>query len=150
MTTIANHRNPDGHRGDQPGTPAVTPASPTATYQPVFDILQQGDTLTLHADMPGSDAESIDVKLDRGLLTVRGRVAPRRPAAARTLLQEYGVGDYFASFQVGEHFDPERVRAEYTDGVLSVRLPKRESAKPRRIPVAVGSTQPAESAADPA
>ena len=51
------------------------------------------------------------------------------------LLQEYGVGDFYRSFRVGEQVYPTRIGAEYRDGVLTLRLPKVEAAKPRKITV---------------
>ena len=51
------------------------------------------------------------------------------------MLHEYGVGDYYRTFQVSEAIDPSKISAEYTDGVLTLHLPKTEATKPRKISV---------------
>lgn len=104
-------------------------------YQPAVDILELEDELQVIAELPGSTAENIDVSLEDGLLTVCGRVAPRRPQQATNLLQEYGVGDFRRTFTVGKAIDDSALKAEYRDGVLTLHLPKVETAKTRRIRV---------------
>jgi HSP20 family protein len=51
------------------------------------------------------------------------------------LLCEYGIGNFYRTFRVSEQVDPDRIHAEYSNGVLTLHLPKAESARPRRIPV---------------
>ncbi|TWT42354.1 18 kDa heat shock protein [Phycisphaerae bacterium RAS1] len=105
-------------------------------YTPVVDILERGDELVLRADVPGASAENIDINYERGLLTLHARVAGRCPRdGSRRLLTEYGVGDFFRSFQIGEGIDAARISAEVSGGVLTLRLPKTEAVKSRRIAV---------------
>ena len=104
-------------------------------YRPHVDILESENELTVLADMPGTAADRIDVKFEEGTLAIHGRVEPRQPDDTRYAIQEYGVGDYFRTFQVSEAIDPGRITAEYTDGVLTLHLPKAEASKPRRIAV---------------
>jgi len=85
--------------------------------------------------MPGAHPDQIDINFENGVLTINGRVEKRLPEGASVLHCEYGVGDFFRSFQLGETIDPERITAEYKDGVLTVHLPKTEAAKPRKISV---------------
>ena len=59
-------------------------------------------------------------------------------ATTHYLLHEYGVGDFHRVFQVNEDVDPQRIRAEYRDGVLAVHLPKAEAILPRKIEVQAG------------
>ena len=104
-------------------------------YRPNVDIVERADELTVSADMPGATADGIDVNFENGTLTIRGTVKPRQDDDADYLLREYGVGDFYRTFQVNETIDSERISADYADGVLVLHLPKVEAAKPRQIAV---------------
>lgn len=106
-------------------------------YRPPVDILEMSDELRVIADMPGAKAEEIDINFEKGTLTLHGRVGPRQREETNYLVREYGVGDYYRAFEVSERIDAERISAEYADGVLSLRLPKTEKAKARKIEVRV-------------
>jgi HSP20 family molecular chaperone IbpA len=106
------------------------------SYVPSVDILERDDKLLLVADMPGVKANDLDIRYERGELSVYGRVQPRDlPERGGYLLCEYGVGDFYRSFQIGELIDASRIEAELHDGVLTLHLPKREQAVPRKIAV---------------
>ena len=104
-------------------------------FRPPVDIIENADELLLVADVPGAASDSIDIDFEDGVLTVEAKVAPRSSEDATPLLQEYGVGDFHRSFRVSEQIDASRINAEYTDGVLTIHLPKAEAAKPRKIQV---------------
>ncbi len=103
-------------------------------YRPNVDILEQGDELLVLADMPGASPGGIDIHFEDGTLTIHAKVEPRHPDAD-FLLREYGVGDYWRTFRVAETIDASKISAELADGVLTLHLPKAESAKPRKITV---------------
>ena len=105
-------------------------------FRPLVDIVEQGDELLLIADLPGAMSDSIDIDFEDGVLTIEGTVAPRYDENMNFMLYEYGVGDFHRSFRVSEQVDPNRIHAEYKDGVLTVHLPKAEAAKPKKIKVA--------------
>lgn len=118
----------------------ATPAGPEQIregphYHPDCDILERPDELIVRADMPGTGPERVDVRLENGVLTLAARIKDRHRDGGDPLHQEYGVGDYFRAFAVDENLDAGRISAEYADGVLTVRLPKSEAARPRRIEV---------------
>lgn len=105
-------------------------------FVPSVDIIENGQKYLVLADVPGATAESIDVNYERGLLTIHARVEPRQPAErVGHLLREYGVGDFYRSFEIGEGIDASGIQAEVANGVLTLHLPKAESAKLRRISV---------------
>jgi len=106
-------------------------------FAPAVDIYDGGEQIVLVADMPGVAAGSLDVHLDRGELTIRGRVTPL-PHAGQMVFQEYRVGDFVRSFTLTEDIDPEGISAELTNGVLTLRLPKPTERKPRKITVKAG------------
>jgi HSP20 family protein len=100
------------------------------------DILETVDELTLVADVPGAKPEDIDIQYERGELAIRVKVDPRQPESdTGVLLREYGVGDYYRVFEIGEAIDKSRIHAEVHNGVLTLHLPKVEEAKPRKIAV---------------
>jgi HSP20 family protein len=114
----------------------VEPTRGGRTYIPTVDIVEHQDELLLIADVPGATHDGIDIDYERGQLTVQARVAPRQsPDRTNYLLQEYGVGNFCRSFQVGEGIDANKIHAEVADGVLTVHLPKAAELKPRRIEV---------------
>jgi HSP20 family protein len=104
-------------------------------YRPNVDILEKADELLVLADMPGAKSDTIDVKFEDGMLEILATVATRH-GDDDYLLREYGVGDYYRSFQVSEDIDSGKISAEYADGVLTLHLPKAEALKPRKIAVA--------------
>ncbi len=108
---------------------------PRRWYRPNVDILESAGELTVLADVPGARREDIDIHFEKGVLTVKAAVHPRQTEGTQYLRQEYGVGGYQRSFQVSEHIDAERIRAELKDGVLALHLPKVEAAKPRKIEI---------------
>jgi len=103
-------------------------------YRPHVDILESGDELTVLADVPGASPDGIDVHFEDGTLAIHARVPPRNEEVD-FLVREYGVGDYYRTFEVNESIDPDKISAQYADGVLTLHLPKSEAAKPRKIPV---------------
>jgi HSP20 family protein len=108
----------------------------TPTYIPVVDIIEKQDEMMLLADVPGADAKNIDIDYDKGLLTIHARVDPRQnPERTEYLLQEYGIGDFSRTFEVGEGVDQSKIEAEVKDGLLVLHLPKSEAFKPRKIAV---------------
>ncbi len=104
-------------------------------YRPNCDIVEQANELLVLADMPGAKPGAIDVKFEDGMLSIHAPADLRQPADTEYLLREYGVGDYYRTFEVSEAIDPSKIAAEYADGVLTLHLPKAESVKPRKINV---------------
>jgi HSP20 family molecular chaperone IbpA len=104
-------------------------------FRCAVDIVEQADELVLYADVPGSSAEEIEVNLEEGILSISAAVKSRNLEGSRLLSQEYAVGGFSRSFRISETIDPAGIRAEYSNGVLKVHLPKVATAKPRKISV---------------
>lgn len=120
------------------GTDEVASAEHTRCgrfYRPSVDILERAEELVVLADVPGTAAEDIDVDFEDGTLTIHAKVKPRQDDNTEYLLHEYGVGDYYRTFQVSEAIDPSKISADLVDGVLTLHLPKTEATKPRKISV---------------
>lgn len=99
------------------------------------DAYRHQDAFVLHLDMPGVDPDSIDLTVEKNTLTV---TAERRWEAAeeiQVLMHERPTGSFTRRFFLGEGLDTETIEAGYDQGVLTVRIPVREAAKPRKITV---------------
>ncbi len=104
------------------------------SYSPRFDIWETDDELVLYGDMPGVAPEDLDIRFENRELTIHGKVAARHENIT-FLFGEYGIGDFYRSFTVGEVIDAEKISAEMNNGVVTIHLPKIEAVKPRRINV---------------
>jgi HSP20 family molecular chaperone IbpA len=105
-----------------------------ATYSPRIDIWENDDELLLYADLPGVGCEDLDIRFENRELTLYGKVHPRHENI-NFLDGEYGIGDFYRTFAIGEAIDAEKISAELKNGVLTLHLPKTEAVKPRRIEV---------------
>jgi len=105
---------------------------------PRVDIVEREDALYLVADMPGADEESIDIGVEKNVLTVTGRMAPTAHEGFRQVLDEFDEGDYQRSFTLSNEIDQSGIQATMKDGVLRLVLPKAKEAVPRKIKVKAG------------
>jgi HSP20 family protein len=104
-------------------------------FVPRTDIYEVGDDIHVVADMPGVDDKSIDITLERNVLTINGYVEPDYPDNYQLAYAEYDVGDYQRSFRLSDDIDREGIEATVKDGVLRLHLPKADTAKARKISV---------------
>jgi HSP20 family molecular chaperone IbpA len=100
---------------------------------PAVDIFENEDEYRVVADLPGVRQEDIDVELERGELIVFAKREVGREGEALALGR--AEGDFRRVFRIPEDLDRSKVEASFEEGVLQVRLPKSERAKPRRISV---------------
>jgi HSP20 family molecular chaperone IbpA len=108
---------------------------PGLVFKPDVDILEHPDAYVILADLPGANEESVDIHLEKGVLTLDARVTePTR--VERPRYAEYREGGYHREFRISEDIDPSGVSASMRDGVLELRLPKSAESRPRRIEVA--------------
>ncbi len=105
------------------------------TFAPRVDIYETKDALYLIADMPGVDADTVDVELEKNVLTIYGRVENGKPKDHTLVFSEYEVGDYERAFSLPEEIDQEKIKATVKHGVLRLELPKAEKVKPRKIAI---------------
>jgi HSP20 family protein len=114
----------------------TTPANATRqTAVPAVDIIERETVLELHADLPGVDQAGVEVTLDQGVLTIRGRTQQTTPTGFEPVHREYLPVDFERRFTVGEAIDGARISASISNGVLTLRLPKASAAQPKRIAV---------------
>ncbi len=114
--------------------PAAADDARAATVVPRVDVLETENEFLLLADLPGVRPDGVDIRFEHGELTVHGsRPAPggdRRP-----LLGEYHGANFHRVFAVTDTVAADRIEADLKNGVLTVRLPKIEAVKPRKIAV---------------
>ena len=113
----------------------------SGAWVPPVDIYQNGDTeLVLKAELPDMVREDIDVTVDNGTLTIKGeKKFAGEPKEEQFHRIERRYGAFSRSFTLPQTVDATKVSAEYKNGVLTVRLPVREEAKPRSIKVDVAA-----------
>lgn len=107
------------------------------TFTPKVDIWETEAGYNLEVEIPGVDKDGVDVKLEDGVLSILGRVHPDDTNGFEKVHSEYEFGNYERQFQISEVIDETNIKASIKNGVLQLELPKRESAKPKRIEVKV-------------
>lgn len=117
-------------------SPEITPTeSDRATVMtPRVDILETEHELMVFADLPGVAQNAIDIRFERGELTLHARRKVDVPAEGFAHCEVTG-GDFFRSFRVSDQINSKGITAELKNGVLALKLPKVEAAKPQRISV---------------
>jgi HSP20 family protein len=108
---------------------------PARVFVPNADIYETQDDLTVILEMPGVGKDSVNVRVEDGTLMVEGRLDLSKYQGLRPLYTEYNIGHYARSFQLSGRIDQNKIGAALKDGVLSLKLPKVEEAKPRTIQV---------------
>lgn len=108
---------------------------PARLFQPVTDIFETEDALTVVLEMPGVNKESVEVGVENDILTVTGRIDFSKYEEMQPLYTEYTLGNYSRSFQISNAIEQEGINAHMKDGVMTVVLPKGKRAKPRRVSV---------------
>jgi HSP20 family molecular chaperone IbpA len=103
---------------------------------PPVDIFETKDGLTVVADLPGVEQSALDIRVAEGILTIEAKTAHAAPGTP--VAREYELLNFFRQFELPEEVDADRISADLKHGVLTLKLPKKEAAKPRKIQVQVG------------
>lgn len=114
-----------------------TPARPAA--MPI-DAFRQGDEFIIHFDLPGIDASSIDLTVEKNVLTVHAQRNRTVADDVEMIVAERPQGTFSRQLFLGDTLDTEALAANYADGVLTLRIPVAEKAKPRRVQVTAGGS----------
>ena len=111
-----------------------------ATVMPLDGVRRDGDVL-LRFDVPGIDPDSIEVTVDRGVLTVSVKRQEERAENDKFFVRERSMGTFTRRLYLSKNLNADAVEAAYHNGVLEVRIPVLEQAKPRKVEVRQGDTQ---------
>jgi HSP20 family protein len=107
-----------------------------AGWAPPCDAYEDEHGFHVHVALPGLDRRDIEIVFEDGVLVVKGERKEENPESARRYFaQEIGWGAFSRSFRLPTYVDPDKVSASYKDGILTLAMPKREEAKPRRIEI---------------
>ena len=105
------------------------------TFIPRSDIYETEDNVVVTLDMPGANRDSIDVTLEKNILTINANSTYGSPEGYELAFAEFQSGDYERSFRVTDQINRDDIVALYKDGVLKLTLPKAEVANPKKISV---------------
>jgi HSP20 family protein len=109
-----------------------------ACFVPRADIYEVDDQIVIVADVPGVDENSVEITLEKNVLTINAYIEPVEMEGFAPVFAEYEVGDYQRSFKLSNEIDREKIRATIKDGVLRLYLPKAAVAQARKISVKAG------------
>ena len=105
-------------------------------WAPPCDAYEDEHGFHVHVALPGLDRRDIEIVFEDGVLVVKGERKGENPESARRYFaQEIGWGAFSRSFRLPTYVDPDKVSASYKNGILTLAMPKREEAKPRRIEI---------------
>ena len=107
-----------------------------------IDAYRKGDDFVVLFDLPGVDASSINLTVERNVLTVHAERSRPAEGEVEMLIGERPQGTFSRQLFLGDTLDTDRLSADYTDGVLRLHVPVREQAKPRRVDINIGTSQP--------
>ncbi|WBB58298.1 Hsp20/alpha crystallin family protein [Streptomyces sp. WMMC500] len=106
-----------------------------------MDAYRAGDDFVIHLDLPGVDPETIDLGVERNVLTVHAERRSAAPDGTELVVAERPRGRFSRQVFLGEMLDTDRIEARYDDGVLTLRIPVAEQAKPRKIRIVGGDSK---------
>ena len=113
----------------------------TATVRPAMpmDVIRGKDEVQLRFDLPGVDADSIDVTVDRGVLTVSAKRTEETGEDEKLITRERVTGSFTRRLSLGDTLDSDKIDASFAEGVLTVRLPLLATAQPRKVEIRTDS-----------
>jgi HSP20 family protein len=120
-------------------TEAVFGTSARPAAMPM-DAYRDDGTFVVHLDLPGVDAESIDLTVEQNVLTVYAERKPPARDGAERVVSERSYGLFSRQLFLGDTLDADRLAADYDAGVLTLTIPIAEKAKPRKVAVTGGSS----------
>ena len=107
-----------------------------------IDAYRKGDDFVVLLDLPGVDPSSIDLTVERNMLSVHAERQRPGDDDVELVIGERPIGTFSRQLFLAETLDTEKLQADYTDGVLRVRLPVKEQAKPRRVDISTTASRP--------
>ncbi len=109
-------------------------------WAPAVDVLETKDGLQLTAELPGIDPKNVEVTVENGVLALRGERSFEKAAEGETYHRvERVYGTFERSFTLPTSVDPDKIKAQFKNGLLTLTIPKREEAKPKPIKIQVES-----------
>ena len=116
---------------------AVQARQEPALWPPV-DVIEDATGITLYADLPGTPRDKLSLRVEGDTLNIEAEMALAVPKDMEASHAEVHLARYRRAFTLSKELDADKVNAEFSQGVLRVRVPKADHARPRRIAVSVG------------
>lgn len=107
-------------------------------FIPKTDIYETEEEIVVIADIPGADDKSVDITLEKNVLTINAYVDPELPEGYTLTYEEFNTGDYQRSFLISSEVDRNKIEATVSNGQLYLHLQKAAAAKTKKIPVKAG------------
>jgi len=120
---------------DSPGEKLLATRDEALYIAPPVDIFETEDALTVVADLPGVDKDSVDIRVEDNILTIKGRAS--YSSNGNVLREEFRLHGYYRQFQLSDEVDQDKISADSKSGVLTITLPKAEKSKPKQIKVKI-------------
>ncbi len=108
---------------------------PQTVYMPDVDIMEDGETLTLVADLPGAEQQEVDLSVENGVLTIDAKPSLQAPEGYSLAGQEWDYGTFHRTFQLSDAVQVDKISAKVSNGTLTVSIPKREEVRTRKIEI---------------
>ena len=108
---------------------------PKRTYNAPIAVYETGESYTVLVELPGVDEKAIQVRLERGVLTVEAPLKLDLPQAATVTYSELRLGDYRRTLDLGDQVDEEKVEAALKNGLLKLTMPKSVNSRARKVPI---------------
>jgi HSP20 family protein len=119
--------------------------SESRVWVPAIDVVEKKDAYVLYAELPGVDASQVDIKFEQNVLTLRGTkpsaLNVEKDGELRVFAAERVSGGFERSLRLPEFVDAEKINADFTNGLLTITVPKAQAAQPRKIEIKTGAPQ---------
>jgi HSP20 family protein len=105
-----------------------------SSWTPHCDVYEDESSYVIQFGLPGWESKDVDIHVENGVLTVKGERKAEMSQADRTYhCRELAWGAFCRAFELPSHVDPDKATATFSQGILTIQVPKREEARPRRI-----------------
>ena len=135
MTEMQTARNREMERQQDQVLQQSEASRPERSLVPPVEIYEEDDALYLVADMPGVTKDTLDVEIGNQVLEIEGRITVDMPENVTPMFAEIRASRYARRFTLGDDIDTGNAEASIRDGVLTVKLPKQDSHRRRRIDI---------------
>ena len=130
---------------DEAFTRGLTGAS-ARVWVPAIDVAEKNDAYLLHIELPGVDASAVEISFEQNVLTVRGTKQPSFDTQSQGELRVYAAervsGTFERSIRLPEFVDADGITADFTNGLLTITVPKAQAAQARRIDIRAATPAP--------
>jgi HSP20 family protein len=116
-----------------------SPSRPAVMH---VDAERDGDWFNVHFDLPGVDPDSIELTVERNVLSVKAERRRQQRDGVETVISERPMGTFTRQLFLGDTLDTDKLEATYDNGVLTLRIPVSDTAKPRKISIGSGGSGP--------